>query len=1096
MKKLLLFSFVFLSLLGAENSYSQNCNDGFKTFTNGGWGANCSGGNAGCYRDANFSAAFPNGLTIGCGSKTIKLTSSAAVEAFLPSGTSARTLDNGNLVNPGDSYKNVLVGQLVALTLSAVFDAYDVNYSTNTGSFSSLTIASGAFSGMSVTSFLQIANQVIGGCSTAYSISDVNTTASTINLNYDNGTVNNGYLICNLFETFSINIESSVSCYGDKTGEVTVSTTGGNGPYTFSLNTGETSGSITDSSYKFKGLKAGNYTVTVTDAAGAKAAGTSSFTLTEPSQIIVITSKTDASCFEGTNGTANIEISGGTPPYSILWANGGTTNSLTGLVAGTYDGVVTCESGCSVPFSVIIEQPTLLSSSTSLVNVSCHGGSNGSATVTAIGGTAPYSILWDDNSTSFTRSGLIANATYTAVVTDANGCQSNVSTSVTEPTLISVVTSKTNVSCFEGTNGTANIEISGGTAPYSILWANRATTNSITGLAAGTYDGVVTDNLGCTMSYSVIIEQPTVLSESTSVVNVSCHGGSNASATVTAIGGTAPYSILWDDNSTSFTRSGLIANATYTAVVTDANGCQSNVSTSVTEPTLISVVTSKTNVSCFEGTNGTANIEISGGTAPYSILWANRATTNSITGLAAGTYDGVVTDNLGCTMSYSVNIEQPTVLSESTSVVNVSCHGGSNGSATVTVIGGTAPYSILWDDNSTSYTRSSLVANTTYKAVVTDAKGCQTNVSTSVTQPIVLALSVIKTDVTCLGGSGTATANVSGGTSPYNYSWDLTPIQNSQTASLPVGTWDVKVTDTNGCSVSSNISLVLLSCEGFTTITPGGYGAKCSGNNWGCYVVNNFAAKFPNGLTIGSGTRLIKFTSAAAVQAFLPSGTTARALNAGTLTNPTAKTYSNVLAGHTIALSLSLRFDSNPNFSPSSLSLGNLIMSSGTFAGKTVNEILTIANTILGGGSSPYSAAQINDALDKINRNYDNGTLNLGYLACPCNQAIVARFTNTSAAPKTNLDSNLDFIKTSAVLYPNPVTENANFDFTIHYDSKIKIELYTINGQYVSTIYDNVAKGGNPYCVNINTTSLSSGMYLLKLSTNKEAINKTILVSK
>ena len=945
MKKLLLFSFVFLSLLGAENSYSQNCNDGFKTFTNGGWGANCSGGNAGCYRDANFSAAFPNGLTIGCGSKTIKLTSSAAVEAFLPSGTSARTLDNGNLVNPGDSYKNVLVGQLVALTLSAVFDAYDVNYSTNTGSFSSLTIASGAFSGMSVTSFLQIANQVIGGCSTAYSISDVNTTASTINLNYDNGTVNNGYLICNLFETFSINIESSVSCYGDKTGEVTVSTTGGNGPYTFSLNTGETSGSITDSSYKFKGLKAGNYTVTVTDAAGAKAAGTSSFTLTEPSQIIVITSKTDASCFEGTNGTANIEISGGTPPYSILWANGGTTNSLTGLVAGTYDGVVTCESGCSVPFSVIIEQPTLLSSSTSLVNVSCHGGSNGSATVTAIGGTAPYSILWDDNSTSFTRSGLIANATYTAVVTDANGCQSNVSTSVTEPTLISVVTSKTDVSCFEGTNGTANIEISGGTAPYSILWANRATTNSITGLAAGTYDGVVTDNLGCTMSYSV-------------------------------------------------------------------------------------------------------------------------------------------------------NIEQPTVLSESTSVVNVSCHGGSNGSATVTVIGGTAPYSILWDDNSTSYTRSSLVANTTYKAVVTDAKGCQTNVSTSVTQPIVLALSVIKTDVTCLGGSGTATANVSGGTSPYNYSWDLTPIQNSQTASLPVGTWDVKVTDTNGCSVSSNISLVLLSCEGFTTITPGGYGAKCSGNNWGCYVVNNFAAKFPNGLTIGSGTRLIKFTSAAAVQAFLPSGTTARALNAGTLTNPTAKTYSNVLAGHTIALSLSLRFDSNPNFSPSSLSLGNLIMSSGTFAGKTVNEILTIANTILGGGSSPYSAAQINDALDKINRNYDNGTLNLGYLACPCNQAIVARFTNTSAAPKTNLDSNLDFIKTSAVLYPNPVTENANFDFTIHYDSKIKIELYTINGQYVSTIYDNVAKGGNPYCVNINTTSLSSGMYLLKLSTNKEAINKTILVSK
>lgn len=128
MKKLLLFSLVFLFLLGSRSTYSQNCNDGFKTFTNGGWGTSCNGDNVGCYRDANFSAAFPNGLTIGCGSNTMTLTSSAAVEAFLPSGSSARKLNVGNLVNPGNSYKNVLAGQLVALTLSSVFDAYDVNY--------------------------------------------------------------------------------------------------------------------------------------------------------------------------------------------------------------------------------------------------------------------------------------------------------------------------------------------------------------------------------------------------------------------------------------------------------------------------------------------------------------------------------------------------------------------------------------------------------------------------------------------------------------------------------------------------------------------------------------------------------------------------------------------------------------------------------------------------------------------------------------------------------------------------------------------------------------------------------------------------------
>jgi hypothetical protein len=191
MKKKIYFSTVFIILFGIMNTFGQNCS-GFTTFTIGGWGTTCNGENPGCYRDANFMGAFPNGLTIGCGSKTLSLTSSAAVAAFLPSGSTPRALDSGNLINPGQSYSNVLAAQLIGVTLAAGFDAYDPNFSSNSISFSDLTISQGVFAGISVSQFLTIANQVIGGCTSDYSFSDLNATATAINENYDNGTTNNG----------------------------------------------------------------------------------------------------------------------------------------------------------------------------------------------------------------------------------------------------------------------------------------------------------------------------------------------------------------------------------------------------------------------------------------------------------------------------------------------------------------------------------------------------------------------------------------------------------------------------------------------------------------------------------------------------------------------------------------------------------------------------------------------------------------------------------------------------------------------------------------------------------------------------------------
>ena len=173
---------------------SSDCEGEFKTFTQGGYGTSCNGNNPGCYRDANFAGAFPNGLVVGCGNNKLTFTSSSAIENYLPAGGSSSVITS-SAVNPTSS-RGVLSGQLVALTLSAGFDAYDPNFSQSNTSLGSLTISSGTFAGMTVSNFLQIANDVIGGCSTAYSLSQINAAATAINENFDNGTVDRHYLNC------------------------------------------------------------------------------------------------------------------------------------------------------------------------------------------------------------------------------------------------------------------------------------------------------------------------------------------------------------------------------------------------------------------------------------------------------------------------------------------------------------------------------------------------------------------------------------------------------------------------------------------------------------------------------------------------------------------------------------------------------------------------------------------------------------------------------------------------------------------------------------------------------------------------------------
>lgn len=515
---------------------------------------------------------------------------------------------------------------------------------------------------------------------------------------------------------------------------------------------------------------------------------------------------TMVSCKNGSDGTASISINGTDPPYTFIWdANTGGQSSSTAnnLSAGTYNVTVTDALGCDSVYSVTILEPdSLLSNISSNISASCFNGNDGSATVSAVGGTSPYSYQWSNSQTTQKANNLSAGS-YSVTVTDANGCTSINTATISEPTqLSSSFTSSSSVSCFGGSDGTATVLASGGTAPYTYQWSNNQTTQTASNLSAGTHSVSITDANGCILTNSVLITEPTVLNTSVNIVqNALCAGTNTGSATVTASGGTAPYSYLWSNSQASATATGLAAGKHF-VLVTDANGCSRTDSIIITEPNyLSSAISSKSDVSCYNGSDGNAMVTASGGTTPYSYQWSNSAQTSTITNLAAGKYLVTITDANNCSLIDSVLINQPDSLySNFISVIDASCLGFDDGSAEVQPIGGTPPYTYQWSDNQVTNKAENLAAGL-YSIVITDANGCITVNSTRVSEPDAIELQLENSDTICVNENILITANTSGGNGVYIYQWDNSFSTGPTISVSPQQTtfYSVSVTDQNNC---------------------------------------------------------------------------------------------------------------------------------------------------------------------------------------------------------------------------------------------------------------------------------------------------------
>ncbi len=661
-----------------------------------------------------------------------------------------------------------------------------------------------------------------------YDWSDGSTSNTALGLNANNYSVtitdNNG---CQFNDSISVAEPTALSlsisktnstCSSLATGSATASTTGGSSPYTYAWSTGETTATALS-------LAAGTYTVTVTDNHSC----TSSQSITITNQVIIssVVTTDSTSCNGGSDGGALVVASGGVSPYTYLWTSGATTSSIIGLSASNYSVTVTDDNGCTYSNSFTVPQPNSISTTTSAIYASCNGSSDGSVLVSNTnGGAAPYSFLWTTGNTSVTVNGLTAG-NYSVTVTDAKGCTLVAGTTIAEPAAISGNVSVTDVTCFGLTNGGAIASPTGGTSPYTFDWSDGQTTDTEVGLSAQTLLLTITDSHGCMQNETVTISQPNSISSTYISNDVKCYGESNADATITASGGTAPYTYQWASGNLTNIETGLSAGI-YSVTVTDFGGCTSIENVTIHEPLALSSTFTNVNVTCNGAANGTATIIVTGGTSPFIYDWSTGDTSSTINGLIPQFYSVSVTDANGCSLIDSLEITEPSAMQIYTTGINPLCNAANSGSATAVVNGGTSPYNYQWSSGGISDTENNLIAGT-YAVTVFDINSCMVIDSITLSDPTAIAIISSSTQANCGQSNGSASASVSGGTGAYTYLWSsggTNDIENN----LSVGDYTITVTDANGCSKTQ---IIQVTNYGAPTVVVSQTNITCHGDNNG-----------------------------------------------------------------------------------------------------------------------------------------------------------------------------------------------------------------------------------------------------------------------
>jgi large repetitive protein len=698
------------------------------------------------------------------------------------------------------------------------------------------------------------------------------------------------------------------TCDYSNNGSITVAGTGGTGTYSYSITSPVAVGPQASSTFSgLTGTTTGTtYTIQITDQNNCTDQITQ--VITEPLPLDVqVSTFANETCDYSNNGSITVAGTGGTGTYSYSITSpvavgpqaSSTFSGLTGTTAGTtYTIQITDQNNCTDQITQVITEPLPLDVQVStFANETCDYSNNGSITVAGTGGTGTYSYsitspvaVGPQASSTFSGlTGTTAGTTYTIQITDQNNCTDQITQVITEPLPLDVqVSTFANETCDYSNNGSITVAGTGGTGTYSYSITSpvavgpqaSSTFSGLTGTTAGTtYTIQITDQNNCTDQITQVITEPLPLDVQVSTfANETCDYSNNGSITVAGTGGTGTYSYsitspvaVGPQASSTFSGlTGTTAGTTYTIQITDQNNCTDQITQVITEPLPLitdASVTSNYNtfgVSCGDVTTGPINdgsltTISSGGTVTYTYLWttgdgvipAGQETAQAPTGLTAGTYDVLVTDANGCTITDQIVVTEPVVLTLDNLDPSVYA-GGFNlsgcfpdGSITTTMSGGVTPYTYAWTGpngfTSTDGNLTALAAGT-YTLIATDANGCDVTGTIVLTEPSGLDISGTSfvypsgTNISCFGASdGSIDMTTAGGAGPYDYSWTDGAGFTSSTediGSVPAGTYTLTVTDDNGCIVDTTITLVeppVLLVTSVVTSDYNGFGISCFG---------------------------------------------------------------------------------------------------------------------------------------------------------------------------------------------------------------------------------------------------------------------------
>ncbi|HXH17590.1 MAG TPA: T9SS type A sorting domain-containing protein [Chitinophagales bacterium] len=644
---------------------------------------------------------------------------------------------------------------------------------------------------------------------------------------------------------------TQTTCPESSDGAIKVTTTGGTAPYTYNWSNGATGDSIS-------GLPVGTYSVSVTDADGCFSSEPYSFSVTAAPTVAISGGAHPAYC-GANNGKIYAGTSGGTPPYSLVWSTGETSDSIFNLSPGDYTVTGTDANGCTAQqtFTIINNEATIYAYLGSSGEDTCASGKGFINLDIQGNGTPPYSYNWTGpsgfTSTAAGISGL-HEGDYFVTVTDANGCTGT--NGIHVHNIISTVHAYlgqfSEDTCGKAT-GSISLNIQGnGTPPFTYNWTGpngfTSTDAAISGLAAGDYFVTVTDAHGCTGMNGIrvrAVTAPLDILPGGGLLVSTCVDGNNGSIQPNVTAGTPPYVYSWTgpNGFTASTKdiSGLYAGL-YHISVTDAHGCYDSDTFRVNSFVLdILPGGCVFGSSCPEGTSGHLSPTINAGTPPYTFNWTGpngfASSLQDLVRIAPGDYTLTITDSKNCRDTHTWNIPAEAIdILPGGGLLTPTCTDGNNGSISPNVTAGTPPYAYQWTgpNGFTANTKdiTGLFAGL-YRITVTDANGCRDSDTFRVNSFVLDILpGGYVTNGTCAGfARGFVEPTINAGTPPYTYSWTGPHGFTSQAATihhLRAGNYSLTITDSRNCKDTHTYSVTEYPTPGVNVTTQP---ARCTGLN-------------------------------------------------------------------------------------------------------------------------------------------------------------------------------------------------------------------------------------------------------------------------